>query len=137
MKNNESVSAHINKAYLDIKAANILHSYNMYSHSISCCYYAVFHAIKAVLQADDIIAESHKQVLGAFNKQFVHPGKVSSFVSQAAYSLFERRNTLEYEPTELEGEDGSKRGIKLATQAVQEIIAFFEVNGINFLMQMK
>ena len=131
MKSNDGMRAHIFKAQLDIEAAKILHGHKLYSHSISCCYYAVFHAIKAVLESEDINVDTHKQVLGSFNKLFVHPGKISSYVSQTAYDLFERRNTLEYDPTELEGEDGSERGIDLATHAVKEITDFFQHYGIK------
>jgi uncharacterized protein (UPF0332 family) len=132
MKNSDSVTTHIIKAHLDIKAAKILHNHGLYSHSMSCSYYAVFHVIKAICEADDINAETHNQVLGLFNKHFVHPGRVSSYVSQAAYDLFLKRNTLEYDPRELIGEEGSERGIELATQSVKEIIAFFNANDIYF-----
>ena len=132
MKSNDSVTAHIKKSQLDVKAAEILHEHGLYSHSISCCYYAVFHAIKAVSEANDIVSESHNQVLGLFNKHFVHSGKISSYVSQSAYDLFLKRNTLEYDPRELIGEEGSNRGIELATQSVNEITEYFKTSGIVF-----
>jgi len=132
MKKNDIVTSHIVKAFLDIKAAKIMHTHGLYSHSIACCYYAVFHAIKAVNEAHDISAESHRQVMGQFNKQFVHPGKVGSFVSDTAYNLFERRNTTEYDPRELEGKDGSAHGIDLAKRAVDELIGFFHAANISF-----
>ena len=132
MKNNDSVQAHMMKAYLDIRAAGILHDHFLCSHSISCCYYAVFHAIKALMEADGIVAEKHSQVLGLFNKHFIHPGRISSYVSQAAYDLFLKRNTLEYDPRELIGKEGSQRGIELATRSVDEIASFFRTKGIVF-----
>ena len=132
MTNTNSVTAHINKARLDIQAANLLHEHRLFSHSIACCYYAVFHAIKATLEAGGISASSHRQALGAFNKHHVHTGKISSYPSQVAYDLFEKRNTLEYDPRELIGEDGSKIGIELAIKAVNEIISYFQSEGISF-----
>ena len=132
MVNHDSVTAHVKKAFLDIKASELLYAHGFYSHAISCSYYAVFHAIKATLEIDDIKAESHAQVLGMFNKHFVHPGKISSYVSQSAYDLFLKRNTLEYDPGELIGEDGAKRGIELANQSVQEIINYFKTNNVTF-----
>ena len=130
IKKNDIVTSHIAKAFLDIKAAKIMHTHGLYSHSIACCYYAVFHAIKAVHEAHDISAESHRQVMGQFNKQFVHPGKIGSFVSDTAYNLFERRNTTEYDPRELEGKDGSEHGIDIAKRAVDEINNFFHTANI-------
>ena len=131
MKKNDIVTSHIAKAFLDIKAAEIMHTHGLYSHSIACCYYAVFHAIKAVHEAHDISAESHRQVLGQFNKLFVHPGKISGHVSIAAYNLFERRNTTEYDPRELEGKEGSEHGITIATKSVDEIVSYFHSNDIE------
>jgi len=132
MTNTDSVKAHMNKAHLDIQAAKLLHGNGFFSHSIACSYYAVFHAIEAVLLADEISVSSHRQSLGMFNKNYVHLGTISSFVSQVAYELFEKRNTLEYDPRELMGEEGSQVGIDKATQAVNEIVDYFKSHGIHF-----
>ncbi|MCL2364902.1 MAG: HEPN domain-containing protein [Defluviitaleaceae bacterium] len=123
MQNDKSIAAHMQKSQLDIKAAEILHAHGLYSHAISCSYYAVFHAIKALMETNEITADTHHQVLGLFNKHFVHPGRVSSYVSHAAYDLFLKRNTLEYDPRELIGEEGSHRGLELAKNSVDEITA--------------
>ena len=132
MTSSDSVRAHIQKARLDIQAANLLHSHKLYSHSIACSYYAVFHAIKAILDAGGVDAGSHGQVLGAFNKHYVHTGEINSYPSQVAYDLFNKRNTLEYDPRELIGEEGSKTGIEMSTKAVDEIISYFGSQGISF-----
>jgi len=132
MTNSDSVRAHISKARLDIRAASLLHNHKLYSHSIACSYYAVFHAIKAILDARGIDAGSHGQVLGAFNKNYVHTGEISSYPSQSDYDLFNKRNTLEYDPRELIGEEGSKIGVEMSTKAVDEIISYFGSHGISF-----
>ena len=132
MTNSDSVRAHMNKSRLDIQAANLLHNHKLYSHSIACSYYAVFHAIKAILEAGGIDVGSHGQVLGAFNKNYVRTGEINSYPSQAAYDLFNKRNTLEYDPRELIGEEGSKIGIEMSTKAVDEIISYFGSQGISF-----
>jgi len=132
MINTDSVVAHINKARSDIQAANLLHQHGLYRHSISCSYYAVFHAIKAILEAGEIGASSHGQVLGFFNKHYVHTGEINSYPSQVAYDLFEKRNTLEYDPRELIGEEGSAIGIEMSAKAVNEIISYFKTHGISF-----
>jgi len=132
MTNSDSVRAHIRKTRLDIQAANLLHNHKLYSHSIACSYYAVFHAIKAVLDAGKIDASSHGQILGAFNKNYIHTGEINSYPSQVAYDLFNKRNTLEYDPRELIGEEGSKIGIEMSTKVVDEIISYLGSYGMSF-----
>jgi len=62
------------KAESKLKTAKIDFENGQYGDAISRAYYAVFHAISAVLLSKQLVFSSHSQVIGAFNKEFVKEG---------------------------------------------------------------
>lgn len=51
--------------------ANIALTNDQYDDAVSRSYYAVFHAISALLFTKGLSFSSHSQTIGAFNKEFV------------------------------------------------------------------
>lgn len=63
----------------------------------SRAYYAVFHAISAVLATRGLSFSSHSQTIGAFNREFVKTGTFESDTTMALQQLFEDRQIADYD----------------------------------------
>jgi uncharacterized protein (UPF0332 family) len=64
----------IEKAQSKLRAADVLLEAGSWSDAGSRAYYAAFHAITAVLLSAGETYSSHSQVIGMFNKNYVHAG---------------------------------------------------------------
>ena len=63
----------------------------------SRAYYAVFHAISAVLATRGLSYSSHSQALGAFNREFVKTGVFAPATTRQLQRLFEDRQIADYD----------------------------------------
>lgn len=68
-----------------------------YGEVASRAYYAVFHAISAVLFSRDLSFSSHAQVVGEFNRSFVKSGEFPPDTTRKLQRLFEDRQTADYD----------------------------------------
>ena len=127
----KAVSAHIQKSLSRLKSAQLLLDNDMHEEAIGAAYYAVFHAISAVLADKGLEYNSHKGVISNFNKEFVHTGLIGSISAKALSSLHVRRNESEYDIEFLVGEDGARSAVEQATVAVQDIADYCRLNNIG------
>ena len=128
----EIISAHMKKSASRLKSAKVLNESEFYEEAISTAYYAVFHAISALLAAKNLNFSTHKSVISNFNKIYVHTGLINSISAKALSDLHNKRNESEYDPTVLVGKNGAKEAIQLAEAATQNIIEYCKENDINF-----
>jgi len=126
------VSAHMNKSASRLESAQVLIDNKHYEEAIGAAYYAIFHAISALLAAKGLDYNSHKAVISNFNKEYIHTGLIGSISSKALSDLHNKRNESEYDPTVFVGEDGAKEALQLAQEAVQDILNYCKDNGIVF-----
>ena len=61
----------ITEADDSLKVADLCLKEGLYKDSINRSYYAVFYAIKAVLELSIVDFKRHKDVMGYFNKEYV------------------------------------------------------------------
>ena len=133
MPSNNDVTGHMQKSFERLEEADILYASQKYDGAVGCAYYAVFHAVKAVLASDNVTEQSqHKSVLGYFNKHYVNTGLVGSISARVLKDLFDLRNDTEYNPTMFIGQDGAMEAVRQAKEAVAYIVDYFNVNGIAF-----
>jgi len=85
------------KAKEKLKTAEIEYDAERYDDSVSRAYYAVFHAISAVLLSKGLHYSSHSQTIGAFNKEFVKPGVFPKEFTRNIQKLFNDRQTGDYD----------------------------------------
>lgn len=62
----------------------------------SRAYYAVFHMLSAVLASRGLSFSSHAQVLGAFNKEFLHTGAITDIAFRDIQQLWDDRQKGDY-----------------------------------------
>ena len=96
MNGDRNIKDIISKAEEKYRAAELLLNGNCYDDSVSRSYYAVFHAITAVLFKDGLTYSSHSQSIGAFNKNFINKGIFPKDFSGMITELFEFRQTGDY-----------------------------------------
>ena len=72
----ENVISEFDRAKKALKSAQILQEEGMAEDAVSRSYYAVMHAARAALLANDTIAESHAAVRRLFGAVLVRPGLI-------------------------------------------------------------
>lgn len=67
----------LEKANIAYQEGLILLNADLLSGAVSRFYYAVFHAMRAVLSTKSLDTPKHSGVISLFNKEFVKPGLIS------------------------------------------------------------
>jgi uncharacterized protein (UPF0332 family) len=80
-----------------LRAARLLVEGGAWGDASSRAYYAAFHAISAALLWRVETYSRHAQVLGAFNKAFVHTGLFPKEFTALLTRLFENRQSGDYD----------------------------------------
>lgn len=91
------LKAMMEKAEEKLHAAQREFKEGFYGEAASRAYYAVFHAICAVLAERGLSFSSHSQAIGAFNREFIRPGVFPADTARKIQRLFEDRQTADYD----------------------------------------
>jgi uncharacterized protein (UPF0332 family) len=86
----------MSKARDSLVVAKQLHMENHYNHAASRAYYAVFHALQAILLTKGLSFSKHSAVLSAFNKEFVFTKTFIKDFYDKIVRLFKDRLTGDY-----------------------------------------
>ena len=95
--NIDVIKAMLSKACEKLKTARIDFDNERYDDSVSRSYYAVFHAISAVLLSKGLHFSSHSQTIGAFNKEFIKSKEFPASFTKIIEKLFNERQTGDYD----------------------------------------
>jgi uncharacterized protein (UPF0332 family) len=60
-------------------------------------YYAMFYMVQALAIKYHFSSSKHTQLLGWFNKEFIHPGLIESGLGKAFQAAFEKRQRGDYD----------------------------------------
>ncbi len=105
----DSLRAMLDKAQAKLAAAQRELQAGWPGEAASRAYYAVFHAIAAVLATRGLSFSSHAQAIGAFNRAFVKSGLFPSDATKAIHRLFEDRQIADYDwVTSVDAETGAR-----------------------------
>lgn len=80
-------------AHEKLRAAQLLVEGDAWGDASSRAYYAAFHAVSAALLSRDETYSCHGQVLGAFNRGFIHTGVFPREFTAILTRLFENRQS--------------------------------------------
>jgi len=119
------------KAHSNLESAQMLFNNGMYDGAVSSSYYAVFHAVSALLASKGMEFSKHKTIINKYNEDFIHTGLISSISFRALTALFRLRLDCEYDPIMFIGKDGAKEALKLAQAAIQDILDYCQTNNIS------
>jgi len=91
------IKAMYSKAREKLKTARIDFDNERYDDSVSRSYYAVYHAISAVLLSKGLHFSSYGQTLGAFNKEFIKSKEFPASLTKVIEKLFNGRQMGDYD----------------------------------------
>ena len=100
-----------------------------FEDAVSRAYYAAFHAVTAALATRELSYSSHGQVIGAFNREFIHAGNLSPEAFTRLQRLFANRQVGDYSASRTISRETAERGIADASwilDAVDEIVGMTE-----------
>jgi len=87
----------ITKAKVDIKAAEENFNLKLYETSANRSYYAIFHAIRALLALEGIDFKKHSGVISHFRKKYINTKIFDEEYSDSIQNAFDIRNDSDYE----------------------------------------
>lgn len=93
----DNLKAIMAKANEKLAAAQRELAGGFYGEAASRAYYAVFHALSAVLATQGLSFSSHSQTLGGFNKHFVKTEIFPLGTTRKLQRLFEDRQVADYD----------------------------------------
>jgi uncharacterized protein len=126
MQNHEKILLMLSKAHEKLETSKILLQSRSFDDSVSRSYYAVFHAMSAVLISKGLIFSSHSQAIGAFNREFVKTGIFPKVYSEIIQGLFEDRQIGDYEIDTSINEVIAQESIGYAETIVSDIEHYLE-----------
>lgn len=87
----------LNTAKQDLKAANLLYENSIYNAAVNRAYYAIFHAMRAVLAIDGVDFKKHSGVISYFNKEYIKKGVFDKRFSKIIQNANISRTGSDYE----------------------------------------
>lgn len=109
-----------------LRAAGLLLEGGACGDAASRAYYAAFHAVSALLLSKGQTYSSHAQVLGMFNREFVHSGLFPDEFTTVLTRLFEDRQSGDYDLPPLLTEAEARQDIADARRVVDAARRYLE-----------
>ena len=93
----ELANHRLEQAKEDLSASKILYESELYKAANNRAYYAIFHAIRAVLSLEPIDFRKHKDVIAYFNKNYVNTGKFPKEIGRKIAIASHTREDSDYD----------------------------------------
>lgn len=120
----DMIKAQIEKSDEKLRAAKSLFKDEFFDDAISRAYYAVFHAVSAVLLTEGITVETHDALKTMFGLRFVKTGKIDRKYGRILSTLKDERENGDYDIfTDFDLHE-TKEIIKQAEEFVKEMKRF-------------
>ena len=116
----ELVNGYIQKSERKLEAADELFRSEFYEDAVSRAYYAVFHAVQALLLTEGQSAETHKGIVTLFSLLFVKTGKFSRDAGKYLANLKDDRESGDYEVFSYIDRDTAETAREEARKFIQE-----------------
>lgn len=87
----------ISRAKEDLDAAHLLFEAGKYRIANNRAYYAIFHAMRAVLVFDDFDSSKHSGIIAEFRRRYIKEGIFPTRVSKMIGEAFTIRNASDYD----------------------------------------
>ena len=110
-----------------LKAAETLLNNSDYKGAANRSYYAIFHALRAVLVFDNFDSKKHSGIISTFNKLYIKTGKFDKEISRIISSAFDVRTDSDYNDFFIISKDSVINQINEARKVVETIKAFLNL----------
>ena len=119
------VSYRIETAKSDLKSAKILLNAGEYKGANNRAYYAIFRAISACLALKLKAYKTHSQVIGNFNKEFIHTGIFPKEIGRKINRAQEVRHASDYDDFYIISIEDAKEQLETARELVKLVEIYF------------
>ena len=117
----------ISQAIDDLESAEILLNADKYKAANNRAYYAVFHAIDAVLAMEPIAFKKHKDVIAYFNKNYIHNEKMSKDMGKKISKLEVVRHKSDYDDFYVASKQDTINQVQVAKEIIEEIKSYLKM----------
>lgn len=116
------------KAKEDLQAAKITYEHNKLAQSVNRSYYAIFHAVRALLAFDLFDAKRHSTVIGYFNQQYIASGKIDKEYYKMLARAFDQRMKSDYHDFYIVSKEEAQRQLDNARQFIDSMETYINEN---------
>lgn len=119
----ETAAAELAAADEELLAADHLLEAKLPRIAVGRAYFAAFHAIRALLYAEDLAPRSHSGVQHLFNVHFVKTGRFEPATSRLIARLQKFREEADYARSFVVDDEGAREELRAARELVERIRA--------------
>ena len=87
----------LSTAKSDLNAAKVLYSAKEFRGAVNRSYYAIFHALRAVLAMDDFDSSKHSGIIAYFNQHYIKTEVFDKSVSKLVSAAFRLKEKADYQ----------------------------------------
>lgn len=120
----------IERAKEDLDAAHLLYENGNYRIANNRAYYAIFHALRAVLAFDNFDSSKHSGVIAEFRRKYIKEGVFPAEMSKMIGSAFTVRNSSDYDDMFIVSKEDTAEQLKNADY-IYELISRYIMNLIE------
>ena len=112
----------------DLESADILLGADKYRAANNRAYYAVFHAIDAVLSMEPVAFKKHKDVIAYFNKNYVHTEIFPRDIGRKISRLEIIRHKSDYDTFYIASKEDAVEQVSVAEEVIDLVRKYLELN---------
>ena len=112
----------------DLEVAQLNFESGHYRASNNRAYYAIFRAISACLALEFKAYKQHAQVIGNFNKDFVHTGIFPKEISKKISRAQEVRHASDYDDFYIVSVEDAKEQLETAREVINIVGKYLEID---------
>lgn len=116
----------LEKAEENLTAAENLIASDSYRIAATRAYYAVFHAMRAVLAFDEIDRKHHSAVIAEFRQRYIKTGLIDKKQSDTISKLFDLRTDSDYDDFFIISKEEVCQALEKAEEFVHEVKRFIQ-----------
>jgi uncharacterized protein (UPF0332 family) len=114
-------SYRLEKAKEELQTANINFNHNKISQSVNRSYYAIFHAVRALLAYELFDSKRHSAIIAYFNQNFVANNLIDKAYYKILAAAFDIRLKCDYQDFYVVSKEEAKRQLDNATQFINHV----------------
>ncbi|MEA1964427.1 MAG: HEPN domain-containing protein [Candidatus Aerophobetes bacterium] len=114
------IEGYLDKSREKLTVAKTLLKSKAYEDSVSRAYYALFHAVQALLLTEGLSANTHHGLVTLFGLHFIKTGKFDKKFGRYLINLKDERENGDYEIFSVIDEGVAKEAIQEAKQFIEE-----------------
>ena len=119
-------SLRLENAKNDYQAAQLAYDQGYFKAANNRAYYCIFHAIRAVLALESVDFKSHSQIIGYFNKNYIHTGLIDTELSKIINLANGLRTDSDYNDFFIATKEESSEVLLGAKRFIEAITAYLD-----------